>query len=87
MARTEREKRYDKLVGAAETIGKLAKWRRFKRNNLNVQGLPKRKGWPQCHKVSSCWQGCQSCLCQKEEDHSHLSRTPDREMEKSRGRR
>ena len=32
--------------------------------NLNKPGLPNRKGWLQ---KSSC-QGCQSCLCQKEEN-------------------
>ena len=51
---------------------------------LEHTGLPKRKEWPQCHKESS-WQVRRSHLCRKEK--SHLSRSPDREVEESQGER
>ena len=47
------EKKNGRLVGAAKTSKELAEWRRFQRKNVIKLGLPKRKGWPQCHKVSS----------------------------------
>ena len=47
------EKRSGRLVGAAETSKELAEWRRIQRKNLNILGLLKRKGWPQCHRESS----------------------------------
>ena len=74
------------LVGAAETSGELAKWRKLQRKKLSILGLPKRKGWPRCHKVSS-WQVRQSRLCQKEKEENHLSRSPDRKEEESQGER
>ena len=62
--REEKEKRNDTLVDASETSGELAEWRRLQRKNLSIQGMPKRKEWPKCHKVSS-WQELQSRLCKK----------------------
>ena len=47
------EKKSGRLVGAAETSKKRAEWRRLQRKNLNIQGLLKRKEWPQCHRESS----------------------------------
>ena len=61
------EKRNGRLVGAAEISGQLSEWRKLQRKNLNILGLPKRKEWPQCHKVSS-WQGRHSRLCQNEKE-------------------
>ena len=51
------EKRNGRLVGAAETSEELAEWRWLQQKNFNILGLPKKKGWPQCHIVSS-WQVC-----------------------------
>ena len=66
--RTEwEEKRNGRSVGAADTSAELAEWRRLQRKNLNKLGLPKRKEWPQCHKMSS-WQGRLSYLCKKEKE-------------------
>ena len=56
MARTKREsdntrrEKNGRLVGAAETSKERAEWRRLQRKNLSIQGLPKRKEWPQCHR-------------------------------------
>ena len=72
------EKRNGRLVGAAETSKERAEWRRLQRKNLNMLGLPKRKEWPQCHKVSS-WLERRSRPCQKEKEQSRLSRVPDHE--------
>ena len=47
---------------------------------LEQTGPAKKEGWSQHHKVS-CWQGCRSHLCQKENEQSHQSRSPDLEME------
>ena len=74
-----KDKRNSKFVGASETSGDLAECRRLQQKNLNILGLLKRKGWPQCHKESSR-QVCQSRLYQKKKEQSHLSRSPDREM-------
>ena len=41
-------------------------------------GPEKRKKWPQCCRESS-WQVRQSRFCQKENEQSHLSRSPDDE--------
>ena len=41
------EKKNGRLVGAAETSKERAEWRRLQRKNLSIQGLPKRKEWPQ----------------------------------------
>ena len=49
---------------------------------LEQTSLPKRKEQPQCHKVSS-WQGRQSHLCQRKKEHSHRSKSQDREMRES----
>ena len=59
MVRTEgklgggEEKRSGRLVGAAEISGELAGWRMRQQKNLNILGLPKRKEWSHCHRVSS----------------------------------
>ena len=45
--------------------------------NLNIMGLPKRKRWSQCHKVSS-WQGCPIHVCQRK---TNTAIIPDREIE------
>ena len=71
-----KEKRSGKLVGAAETSKEREEWHRLQWKNLNILGLLKRKEWPQCHRESN-WQVCQSCLCQKEKEQSHQSKTPD----------
>ena len=71
------EKGSGRFVVAAKTRRELAEWRRFQRKNINILRLPKRKEWPQGHKVSS-WQVHQSRLCQKEKEQSHLSRSSDR---------
>ena len=71
------KKRNGRLVGAAKTSKELAEWRRLQRKNLSILGLLKRKGWPQCHRESSC-QVRQSRLCQKGKEQSRLSRVPDR---------
>ena len=52
MARTERESdrkrreenRNGRLVGAAETSKQRAEWRRPKRKNLSILGLPEKEG-------------------------------------------
>ena len=75
----ESEKRNGRLVGAAETSGELAKWRRLQRKNLSKLGQSKRNKWPQCCKVSSL-QVRQNRLCQKEKEQNHLSRAPNRGM-------
>ena len=72
------EKRSGRLVGAAETSKKLAKWRRLQQRNLNILGLLKRKEWSRYHRESS-WQVCRSRPCQKEKEQSRLSRVPDHE--------
>ena len=54
--------------------------------SLNMFGLPKRKEWPQSHKVSS-WQGRKNRLCQKEKEQCHLYKSPDHEMGESQGER
>ena len=77
----EEEKKNGRLVGAAETSKERAEWRRLQRKNLIILGLPKRIEWPQCHRESS-WQERPSRLCQKEKEHSRLSRTPDHEGER-----
>ena len=59
------EKRNGRPVGAAETSKERAEWRRLKRKNLSILGLPKRKEWPQRHRESS-WQERRSRPCQKE---------------------
>ena len=87
MASTEREsdrrRREEKwqTYGVAETSKEHAEWRRLQRKNLNILGLPKRKEWPQCHRESS-WQERRSHSCQKEKEHSRLSRVSDHEGEK-----
>ena len=80
------EKRNGRLVGAVEISGQLSERRKLQRKNLNILGLPKRKEWPQCHKVSS-WQGRHSRLCQNEKEQSDLSRLPDCEIRESQGER
>ena len=60
-------KRNGRLVGAVKTSKELTEWRRLQLKNLNKMSLPKRKGWPWRHKVSS-WKGRQSRLCQKEKN-------------------
>ena len=47
------EKRFGRLVGAAETSKKRAEWRRLQRKNLNTLDLPKRKEWPQREQLAS----------------------------------
>ena len=74
------EKRKGRLVGVAETSKERAEWRRLQRKNWNTLGLPKRKGWPQCHRESS-WQERRSRPCQKEK--SRLSRVSDHEGRES----
>ena len=55
--------------------------------NLNKLGLPKKKGWPQPHKMSS-WQDYQSLFCQIElEEQDHQSRSLDCEMGESQDER
>ena len=50
MLRTEFEsERSGRLVGVAETSGKLAEWRRFQRKNFSKLSLPKRTEWPSEH--------------------------------------
>ena len=44
-----------------------------------ILGFQKNHVWPQYHKESS-WQICQSRLCPKEKEQSHLSRSPDCEV-------
>ena len=78
------EKRNGKLVGAAETSKERAEWRRLQPKNLNILGLPKRKEWPQCHRVSS-WQERRSRPYQKEKEQSRLSKAPDHEGGESQG--
>ena len=80
------EKRNGRLYGATETSKERAEWRRLQQRNLNILGLPKRKEWPQCHRESS-WQERRSRLCQKEKEHSRLSRVPDHDGEESQGGR
>ena len=46
---------------------------------LNMLGLPKRKGWFVCHKVSIC-QEPQSRFCREEREQNHQSKSPNREM-------
>ena len=87
MARVnEEEESNGRLVGTAETSGELAERRRLQQKNLNILGLPKRKGWLQCYRASS-WQVHvrQSLFCQKEKEHSYLSGLPDREVRESQG--
>ena len=50
--------------------------------NWNRLGLPKRKGCPQCHQVSS-WQGRMSRLYQKEKETKPSARLLDREVRES----
>ena len=78
--RGQNENHIGGLVGAAETSEERAEWRRLQRKNLNTLGLLKTKEWPQCHRVSS-WQERRSSPCQKEKEHSRLSRVPGREGE------
>ena len=52
----------------------------------HIGSAVKRKEWPQCHRESS-WQVCQSHLCQKEKEESHLSRVSDHEGGRSQGGR
>ena len=54
------------------------------RKNFIRMDLRKRRESPQCHKVAS-WPGCQRCLCHKEQEHSHQSRSPDRKVGESQG--
>ena len=70
------EKRNGTLVGAAETSKERAEWRRLQPKNLVILGLPKRKEWPQCQRVSS-WQVRRSRPCQMDKEQSRLSRVPD----------
>ena len=49
------QKRCGRLVGAAETSKERAECPRFRRKNLNILGLLKRKKWPQFYRESS-WQ-------------------------------
>ena len=49
---------------------------------LNIPGLPKRKGWPQCYRENS-WQERRSRPCRKEKEQSRLSRAPDHEVGES----
>ena len=53
---------------------------------LDHTGPAEKERVPQCHKVSS-WQVSQSRLCQKENEQSHLCRSPDCEEGKSPGER
>ena len=76
------EKRYGRLVGAAETSKERPGWRRLQRKYLSILGLLKRKRWPRCHRESS-WQVRQSCLCQKGKEQSCLKRTAAKEKETS----
>ena len=92
MVRTERdseegeEKKNGRLVGVAETSKKLAEWRQLQRKKLSIQGLPKRKEWPQCHRESS-WQVRRSRPCQKEREQSRPSKVPDHGEGESQGKR
>ena len=91
MARTERnreeeEKKSGRLVGAAETSKELSEWCRLQRKNLNKLGLRKRKEWSHCHRGSS-WHVHQSRLYQREMKHSHLSRSPGRNLKESQDER
>ena len=52
--------------------------------NLNILGLLKRREWPLCHKVGN-WQTRQSCLCPKEKEEKHQSKSPDYGMGESQG--
>ena len=67
-----------KLVGAAEISKKLVEWRSFQQKNFSKLGVLRRQEWPRCHRESS-WQVRRSRLCQKEKEHSRLSRAPDRD--------
>ena len=67
-----------RLVGAAETSKERSEWRRLPGKNLNIPGMLKRKERSQCHRESS-WQVRQSRFCQKEMEHSRLSKAPDHE--------
>ena len=73
------EKRNGRLVSAAETSKERAKWRRLQRKNLNILGLPKRKEWPQRHRISS-WEERRSRPCQKEQ--SRLSKATNHDGER-----
>ena len=70
------EKRNGRLVAVTETSKERAGWRKLERKYLSIPSLLKRKGWPRCHR-ESCWQVCQTCLCQKGKEQSRLSRAPD----------
>ena len=80
------EKRNSRLVGAAETSKERAEWHRLQQKNLSILGLPKKKGWPQCHRDSS-WQVRRSRPRQKEKKQSSLSKAPDHEGGESQGGR
>ena len=67
------------IVGAAETSGELAEWRKLQKKNLKHTG-------PQRHRESN-WKVCQSRLFQKEKGQSRLSRAPNCEVEESQGER
>ena len=54
------------------------------RNTWNILGLLKSKEWHHCHRASS-WQERQSCCCQKEKEHSRLSRAPHHKQGESQG--
>ena len=90
MTRTKREsegrREVARLVGAAEASGKLAEWCRLQRKNLSNLGLPKRKEWPQRHKVSS-WQVRQRGLCQKKKEQINQSKSPNCVVGESQGER
>ena len=51
---------------------------------MSILGLLKMKEWPQCHRENS-WQLCQSRLCQKENEQSHLSKVLDRKTGENQG--
>ena len=72
------------MVGfmAAETNKELAEWRGLQRKNLSILGLPKRKEWPQCHRMSS-WQVRQSRPCQNKKEQSRLSKAPNCKVRES----
>ena len=88
MARTEREserrREMENLLVLPGPAKSLQNGEGFSGKNLNILGLPKRKGWSLCHKLNG-WKERQSRLCQKEQ--SYLSRSPDREVGESQGKR
>ena len=73
-------------LGAAKTSKERAEWRRLQQKKLNIQDLPERKEWPQCHRESS-WQERRSRPCQKEKEQSRLFRVPDHGGGESQGGR